>query len=88
MATNRKPKKTTKKKTVRRTRPRKSEQLNKLETHYITLNEIYKAAIAGGFSREVAYWLITEPGESMPDWVIPKTTQIIPTADPYEDDED
>lgn len=94
MATNKKPKKTTKKKVVRRrsTRkisPQKAETLNALEMHYVTLNEVYKAAVAGGFTKEVAFWLITEPGESMPDWAMPKKPdRIIPTADPYEDDEE
>jgi len=88
MAQNRKPKKTTKKRTVRKRRPRKVEQLSKLETHYVTLNEMYKAAIAAGFNKEVAFWLITEPGVSVPDWIIPnKPNEVIPRID-QDDDED
>jgi len=62
-------KKTNKRTKRKRRAPRKAEQLNKLETHYVTLNEMYRAAKAAGFTNEVAYWLITEPGTSIPDWI-------------------
>ena len=86
MATK-KPRKVPKRK--RRT-PRKAEQLNRLETHYVTLNELYRAANAAGFSSDVAFWLITEPGASMPDWINPTTkpNEIIPRIDPTEDEDD
>ena len=85
--TPKKPNKAAKRK--RRT-PRKAETLNKLENHYITLNEMYKAAKAAGFSSDVAFWLITEPGASMPDWINPTTkpTEIIPRIDPTDDEDD
>ena len=87
MAQSRKPKKTTKRKPRRRA-PRKAEQLSKLESHYVTLNEMYKAARAAGFTADVAFWLITEPGASAPDWIIPnKPNEVIPRIDP-DDDED
>ncbi len=85
MATN-KPRKVPKRK--RRT-PRKAEQLNRLEMHYITLNEMFRAAKAAGFSSEVAFWLITEPGGSIPDWVIDnKPNEIIPRIDPTDDEDE
>ncbi len=39
----------------KRRTPRKAEALNKLENHYITLNEMFKAAKAAGFSHDVAF---------------------------------
>ena len=85
--TPKKPRKVTKRK--RRT-PRKADALNKLENHYITLNEMYRAALAVGFNTEVAFWLITEPGASIPDWINPahKPNEIIPRIDPTEDEDD
>jgi hypothetical protein len=78
--------KTTKRK---RRAPRKAEQLNKLETHYVTLNEMYRAAKAAGFSNEVAYWLITEPGTSIPDWITGnKPNEIVPRIDPTDDEDE
>ena len=73
----------------RRRAPRKAEALSKLENHYITLNEIFLAAKAAGFSHDVAFWLITEPGASMPDWINPSNqpTEIIPRIDPTEDED-
>jgi hypothetical protein len=73
----------------RRRAPRKAEALSKLENHYITLNEIFLAAKAAGFSHDVAFWLITEPGASMPDWINPgnQPTEIIPRIDPTEDED-
>ena len=70
--------------------PRKADALNKLENHYITLNEMYRAAKSAGFSDEVAFWLITEPGASLPDWVNPahKPNEIIPRIDPTEDEDE
>ena len=86
MATN-KPRKVPKR---RRRAPRKADALNKLENHYITLNEMYRAALAAGFSTDVAFWLITEPGASIPDWINPahKPNEIIPRIDPTEDEDD
>ena len=86
MATK-KPRKVTKRK--RRT-PGKADALNKLENHYITLNEMFKAAKAAGFSHDVAFWLITEPGASMPDWINPgnQPTEIIPRIDPTDDEDE
>ena len=74
----------------RRRAPRKAEALNKIENHYITLNEIFKAAKFAGFSDDVAFWLITEPGASMPDWINPgsQPTEIIPRIDPTEDEDE
>jgi hypothetical protein len=74
----------------KRRTPRKAEALNKLENHYITLNEIFKAAKTAGFSHDVAFWLITEPGDSMPDWINPrhKPTEIIPRIDPTDDEDE
>lgn len=73
----------------RRRTPRKAEQLNRLETHYVTLNEMFRAAKSAGFSSEVAFWLITEPGASIPDWINPtKPNEIIPRIDPTEDEDD
>ena len=74
----------------RRRAPRKAEALNKLENHYITLNEIFLAAKAAGFSHDVAFWLITEPGASMPDWINPgnNPTEISPRIDPTEDEDE
>jgi hypothetical protein len=73
----------------RRRAPRKAEALSKLENHYITLNELFRAAKSAGFSHEVAFWLITEPGASMPDWINPSNqpTEIIPRIDPTEDED-
>jgi hypothetical protein len=86
MATH-KPRKVTRRK--RRT-PRKADALNKLENHYITLNEMYRAAKSAGFSSDVAFWLITEPGSSLPDWVNPNTKphEVIPRIDPTEDEDE
>jgi len=84
--TTKKPGKSTKRK---RRAPRKAEQLNRLETHYITLNEMYRAAKAAGFTSEVAFWLITEPGASIPDWVVnDKPNQTIPRIDPTDDEDE
>ena len=50
---------------------------------------MYRAAKAAGFSSEVAFWLITEPGASMPDWVNPtKPHEIIPRIDPTDDEDE
>lgn len=52
---------------------------------------MYRAAKAAGFSSDVAFWLITEPGASMlPDWINPTTkpNEIIPRIDPTEDEDD
>ena len=86
MATK-KPRKAPKRK--RRT-PRKADAVSKLEHHYITLNEIYRAAKAAGFSDEKAFWLITEPGGSIPDWINPPHTpnEIIPRIDPTDDEDE
>ncbi|NDH09686.1 MAG: hypothetical protein EBY16_08785 [Gammaproteobacteria bacterium] len=74
----------------RRRAPRKAEALSKLENHYITLNEMYRAAKTAGFSSDVAFWLITEPGSSLPDWVNPtnKPSEIIPRIDPTDDEDE
>lgn len=85
--TPKKPRKVVKRK--KRT-PRKADALNKLENHYITLNEMYRAAKTAGFSSDVAFWLITEPGSSLPDWVNPtnKPSEIIPRIDPTDDEDE
>jgi hypothetical protein len=51
---------------------------------------MYRAALAAGFNTEVAFWLITEPGASIPDWINPahKPNEIIPRIDPTEDEDD
>jgi hypothetical protein len=82
-------KKTNKTRRRKRRTPRKADVLTKLENHYITLNEMYRAALAAGFSSEVAFWLITEPGGSLPDWVNPtKPHEIIPRIDPTDDEDE
>jgi hypothetical protein len=72
----------------RKRRATKRDTLDKLSQHYITLNEMYRAARDAGFTHETAFWLITEPGSSLPDWVNPPNSPgIIPRIDP-DDDED
>lgn len=87
MAKSRKPKQRKK----RRYRRLKSiNDLSKLDIHMLALHEAYMAARRAGFSAEVAYWLITSPGEyGLPDWIqSDKKDAIIPRIDETEDDED
>jgi hypothetical protein len=88
MATNRKSKRKPRKRARRRSFKNISE-LSKLDTHYLVLHEMYKAAKRNGFSDEMAFWLITEPGaHGMPDWAFPIDQKtIIPKIDPDEDDD-
>lgn len=64
--------------------------LSKLDTHMIALHESYMAARRAGFSQELAFWLITEPGTvGLPDWIqSDKKNSIIPKIDETEEDED
>jgi hypothetical protein len=74
----------------RKRTPRKADALTKLENHYITLNEMYRAAKTAGFTDEKAFWLITEPGGSIPDWINPShaPNEIIPRIDPTDDEDE
>jgi hypothetical protein len=50
---------------------------------------MYRAAKAAGFTNEVAYWLITEPGTSIPDWITGnKPNEIVPRIDPTDDEDE
>jgi hypothetical protein len=45
--------------------------------------------LSAGFTTEVAYWLITEPGVSIPDWITDnKPNEIVPRIDPTDDEDE
>lgn len=85
MANKRKPTKV--KKMRRRVKP--AEPSSKLVLHYVTMNEVYRAARAAGFTDQKAYWLATDK-DSYPDWVIPTdpNKKVIPNIDPDDGDLD
>lgn len=76
------PKKKIAKKRVIRKSP---EPLTKLDVHYMTLFEIYKAAKNAGFTDDQAWWMTTEKA-AMPDWIV-GDGGIIPNIDPDEEEE-
>jgi hypothetical protein len=74
------------KKFVKRRLRRTPEPLTKIDQHYITLNEIYKAARKAGFSESCALYFVSDQ-VTMPDWII-GDGGIIPRIDPTEEDDD
>ena len=78
---------TRKRKKINTRRVRRSaDPLNKIDQHYIAMNEIYKAARKAGFDQSQALYFVSDR-VTMPDWVV-GDGGIIPSIDPTEEDDD
>ena len=58
-----------------------------LETYYIQMNEVYKAARKAGFSVEIALAIIGDKSY-LPDWMTPSSPDIIDPSEVEDEDDD
>ena len=71
-------------KAVRKVRTVKEDDYTPLETYFIQMNEIYKAARTAGFSVDIALAIMADKSY-LPDWLTPASPD---TIDPSEFDEE
>lgn len=74
-------------KTARKVRTVKENDYTPLETFYIQMNEVYKAARKAGFSDEIALAIIADKAY-LPDWMSPSIPETIDPSEIEEEDED
>lgn len=63
----------------------RDENYSPMEQYAIALNEWYKALRKAGFGVDMCLAFLLEK-DSYPDWILPKSPQVLPI--PYEDEED
>jgi hypothetical protein len=73
-------------KAVRKVAVVKENDYTALETYFIQMNEVYKAARKAGFSVELALAIIADKSY-LPDWMTPSSPDIIDPSE-VEDEED
>ena len=74
-------------KAVRKVRTVKEDDYTPLETYFIQMNEIYKAARTAGFSVDIALAIMADKSY-LPDWITPSSPDTIDPSEFDEEDDD
>ena len=74
-------------KAVRKVAVVKENDYTALETYFIQMNEVYKAARKAGFSVELALAIIADKSY-LPDWMTPSSPDIIDPSEVEDEDDD
>jgi hypothetical protein len=74
-------------KAVRKVRTVKEDDYTPLETYFIQMNEIYKAARKAGFSVDIALAIMADKSY-LPDWLTPNSPDTIDPSEFDEEDDD
>ena len=74
-------------KAVRKVRTVKEDDYTPLETYFIQMNEIYKAARKAGFSVDIALAIMADKSY-LPDWMTPSSPDTIDPSEFDEEDDD
>ena len=78
---------TSNRKVARKVRTVKEDDYTPLETYFIQMNEIYKAARKAGFSVDIALAIIADKSY-LPDWMTPSSPEILDPSEVEDEDED
>ena len=74
-------------KVARKVRTVKEDDYTPLETYFIQMNEVYKAARKAGFSVDIALAIIADKSY-LPDWMTPSSPEILDPSEVEDEDED
>ena len=74
-------------KVVRKVRTVKEDDYTPLETYFIQMNEVYKAARKAGFSVDIALAIIADKSY-LPDWMTPSSPEILDPSEVEDEDDD
>ena len=76
-----------KKRVAKRPTVVRNEDYTPMEIYAISLNEWYKALRKAGFGVDMCLAFLLEK-DSYPDWILPKSPQVLPIPDVDEEDDD
>ena len=74
-------------KAVRKVAVVKEDDYTPLETYFITMNEVYKAARKAGFTVEIALAIMADKSY-LPDWMTPSNPDTIDPSEIEDEDDD